>query len=215
MDARGIAARINDLNALPRRAAIALIIGVVFGVSMWSLTVQSPDLPTALWWPASGVTFFAVLASRGRRLAVLLPVLVLSSALNVWGGRPLELAIVYGFANVIEAWLVVWILTRGRRHAEFSTLIHVGRFVLSIIAGALTFAVISSSAAAVVLSVDPVTLGFTFFASHASAFFVIAPLALVPLTVRLRAPRWEPAAQSLALGVPGCCSSSRSCRRTV
>lgn len=199
MDARGIAARINDLDALPRRSLIALLIAAVFGVAVWSLNVQSPGLPTALWWPAMGVAVIAVLASRGRRLAILVPIFVVTSTANVLGGRPFELAISYGFANIIEAWLVVWLLTRGRRHAEFVTLKHLGRFVLSIAAGPIAFAVVAALSAVVVVGADPLTLGLTFVTSHASALFVVVPLALVPLTVPLRAPRWEPVAQTLAL----------------
>jgi two-component system, OmpR family, phosphate regulon sensor histidine kinase PhoR len=200
MDARGLAARITDLDALPRRAIIALMVGAVFGVAIWSLNAQSPDLPTALWWPAMGVLVIVVLASRGRRLAVLVPLGIVLAVANYWGGRPLELAIVYAFANLIEAWLVVWFLTRGRRHAQFTTLAHIGRFLIVAGLAPISFAVVASTAA-LVLGVDPLALALTFMSSHASALFVIVPLALVPVTVRLRAPRWEPVVQSVALAL--------------
>lgn len=199
MDARGIAARIHDLGAVPRRAIIALFIAVVFGVALWSLNAQSPDLPTALWWPAMGLMVIVVLASRGRRLAILAPLLIVAATANVLGGRPLDLAIAYGFANVVEAWLVVWLLTRARRYAELTTLNHLGLFMLSAFAGSTAFALIAAPAAAVFVGADPVALGITFVTSHASALLVIVPLALVPLTVPLRAPLWEPIAQTLAL----------------
>ncbi|MDX2026606.1 ATP-binding protein [Microcella sp.] len=201
MDARGLAARIHDLDALPRRSIIAVMIAAIFGVAMWSLNAQSPDLPTALWWPAMGMTVIVVLMSRGRRLAVLLPIFVVLTTANFLGGRPLELAIAYGFANITEAWIVVRLLTRGRRHVPFTTLPHIGRFLIVAVVGPITFAVIAATAATIVLGVDPIALGLTFMTSHASALFVIVPLALVPLTVPRRAPRWEPIVQSLALAL--------------
>ena len=201
MDARGIAARINDLDALPRRTIIAVLILSIFGIALWSLGAQSPDLPTALWWPAMGVTVIVVLISRGRRLAVLLPLLVVFATANFLGGRPLELAIAYGVANIVEAWIVVWLITRGRRHAPFTTLNHLLRFLIVSLVGPITFAAIAATAATLVLGVDPVSLGLTFMSSHASALFVIVPLALVPIAVPLRAPLWEPIVQSLVLAM--------------
>jgi signal transduction histidine kinase len=201
MDARGIAARINDLDALPRRLAIALLIGGIFGLSLVGLTAQSPDFPIALWWPAAGVAFAAVLASRGRRVAVLAPILVVVTIANVLGGRSIELAVIYSFANILEAWLAVWLLTGGQRHARFTSLNHIGRFVLSISAGAVVLAVIVATAASVSTGIDPIAMGFSLITSHTSALFVIAPLALVPLTTPLRAPAWEPVAQTIALAL--------------
>lgn len=201
MDARGLAARITDLDALPRRLTIALMMGVIFGLSLLGLTAQSPDFPIALWWPASGVAFAAVLASRGRRVAVLVPILVVVTIANLMGGRPIELAVIYSGANLLEAWLAVWLLTGGRRHARFTSLIDIGRFVVSIVAGSVALAVIVATAASISSGIDPIAMGFSLITSHASALFVIAPLALVPLTTPLRAPGWEPVAQSLALAL--------------
>ncbi len=201
MDARGISARLNDLDALPRRSLIAVLLLAVFGVAMWSLTSQSPEFPAALWWPAIGVAYFAVLASRGRRLAVLAPFVVLLTVANLLGGRTLDLAIAYSVGNAVEVWLAVWLLTRGHRHAEFTTLSHIIRFVWSIAVAAIALAIIVAGSAAVVLGIDPIAFGLSVYTSHASSLYVIAPLALVPLTVPLRATWWEAMAQSVTLAV--------------
>ncbi|MFM2352743.1 MAG: hypothetical protein RLZZ608_149 [Actinomycetota bacterium] len=201
MDSRGLAARINDFTAVPRRATIAVLVIAVFGVALLSLTAQNQELPTALWWPAMGVMVTVVLASRGRRIAVLGPLLAVATVANLLGGRSIDLAFAYGVANVIEAWVVVWILTRGRRHASLHTLIDVGRFIFSCVVGPLIFAVIASNAAALLAGADPGALSLSFVTSHASALLVIVPVALAPLSVRLRTPAWEPVVQTLTLGV--------------
>ena len=199
MDARGLAARLHDLPALPRRVLIAALIVVSIGVALLSLTAISPDAPIARWWPASGVLFFAVLASRGRRLAVS-GVVVFAVALgNYLGGQPLELSIAYGFTNAMEAWVVVRILTGGAAHASFSTLVQIGRFLISVGIGTLLFSIVTAAAAAVIAGADPALIASSLITSHASALFAIAPLALVSPSIPLRVPAWEPLVQTFAL----------------
>ena len=199
MDARGIAARISDLPPLGRRVLIGALLLVTFVVSWGSLAVQNPDLPIALWWPAAGVGFVAVLASRGRRISVCIMIAALATVANLLGDRPLALAIAYGIANAMELWIVVRVLTRGRPHASFTTLSQNGWFLLSALAGTAVFAVAAGGAAALISGADPLATAFSLFTSHGSALFVIGPLALVPLTIPLRVPRWEPVVQSTAL----------------
>lgn len=198
-DARGIAARIHDLPAAPRRALIGVIILAAMGVAVWSLESRSPDAPIALWWPAIGVIFVAVLASKGKRIAVSGIVVVAVAVGNVIGGQPLGLAIAYGFANAIEVWIVVSMLTRGAGHADFSTLLQIGRFIASVVVGTIVFSVIAGVSAALLAGADPLIVSSSLLTSHASALFAIAPLAIVPLTVPLRVPPWEPIVQSISI----------------
>jgi len=65
--------------------------------------------------------------------------------------------------------------------------------------GAAVIAVLAGSAAAVFVGADLLVIVPSLFTSHASAIFAIVPLFLVPLTVPLRAPVWEPIVQSIAL----------------
>ncbi len=201
MDARGIAARISDLPPLGRRVLIGALLLATFAVSWGSVSVQSPDLQIALWWPAAGVGFLTVLASRGRRIMVSVLLAALITVANLLGDRPLALALAYGIANAVELWIVVRLLTRGRAHAQFTTLPQIGWFLVSVSVGAGVFAMLAGGAASVVTGADPLISAFSLLTSHGSALFVIGPLALVPLTVPLRVPRWEPVVQSIALVV--------------
>ncbi|UYN83001.1 MAG: hypothetical protein KIT89_09825 [Microcella sp.] len=199
MDARGIAARMHDLPTGQRRAAIAAFIIASVGIALWSLQARSPDVPIALWWPASGALFFAVLASRGRRLAVCAVIVVTVAAGNVLGGHPLDLSIAYGITNAVELWIVVRVLTGGAAHADFTTLKQIGWFLVSVGVAISVFSVLTASAAFLLAGADPVVTAVSLFTSHGSALFAIAPLALVPIAEPLRAPRWEPLVQTLSL----------------
>ena len=199
MDARGVAARIHDLPTLNRRALIGVVLLFAVGLAWLSLEVRSPDAPLALWWSAIGAVVVGVLASRGRRLAVSGVAVVAITMGNVLGGLPLELSIAYGFANAIEAWIVVRLLTGGRAHAQLFTLQHLGRFMLSVLAGVVAFSPLAAISATVLVGADPWVVGSYVLTSHSSGLLVMVPLFLVPLTVPLRVPAVEPIVQSLAL----------------
>lgn len=199
MDARGVAARIHDLPTVPRRLVIGVFLLAAVGIAVWSLQARSPDVPIALWWPAIGVLFFAVLASRGRRLAVCGAIVVAVAAGNFLGGQPLELAIAYGVTNAVELWIVVRVLTGGSARADFTTLKQIGWFLVSVGVAISVFSVLTATAVLLIAGADPVVTAVSLFTSHGSALFAIAPLALVPLAVPLRVPRWEPVVQTAAL----------------
>jgi len=65
--------------------------------------------------------------------------------------------------------------------------------------GATVIAILGGISAAVFVGADALVVIPSLFTSHASAIFAIVPLFLVPLTVPLRAPVWEPIVQSIAL----------------
>ncbi len=199
MDVRGIAARMHDLPALARRLVIGAVVLATIAVSIFSLSAQNPEAPIALWWPAAGVGFVAVLASRGRRIAVSVVLAIGLAAANLWGDRPLDLAIAYGIANAIELWVVVRVLTRGEAHARFVTLKEIGWFLLSVGIGTALFSVLAGTAAALLAGADLALVASSLFTSHASALFALAPLALVPLAVPFRVPRWELVVQWVSL----------------
>ncbi len=199
MDVRGIAARIHDLPPAQRRVIIALLVLATIAVSWGSLRAQSPDIPIALWWPAAGVGFAAVLASRGRRIGVSLIMAVAVAGSNVLGDRPLDLAIAYGITNALELWIVVYVLTRGRPHARFTTLPQIGWFLISVVVGTVVFSVVTAAVVTVFTGANSVLVAYSLATSHASALLAIAPLALVSLTIPLRVPKWEPVVQSISL----------------
>lgn len=201
MDDRGIVARIREMPAFERRAHIALLLLGFTGLAWWGLNSSTPDLPIALWWPAAALAVVAVLSSAGRRVVVTLLIVVLSVLLNAAAGRPTDLSIAYGLANGAEAWVVAWMLTRTSCRARLVTLPEAGWFLACTGAGALVIAVVGGTAAAVFAGADPLIAMVSLFRSHASAISAIVPLFLVPLTVRLRVPAWEPIVQTITLMV--------------
>ena len=199
MDARGVAARIHDLPAAPRRALMALMLAVTAALAWWGIVSVSPDLPIALWWPAAATGSAVVLVSRGHRIAVAIALAVITGLLHVAAGRPLELSLVYGIALGAEAWVVARLLTRGRAHAHIRTLYEMGRVLISSAVGALVIAVVGGAGAWLIIGADPALAALSLFTSHSSALFTLLPLALVPLTVPMRVPPWEPIVQTAFL----------------
>lgn len=199
MDERGIAARVHDLPALPRRAIIALLLLASMGLAWWGLTSTVGDLPIALWWPAIALGVAAMLASRGRRVLVSVFFAAVVILINAAAGRAWDLSVVYGLANALEAVVISWMLTRGRAHVRMVTLPEGGKALVAFGVGAAVIALVGGLGAAVLAGANfPLTVA-SLFTSHASALFAIVPLFLIPLTVPWRGPRWEPIVQSIAL----------------
>ncbi len=198
MDDQGIAARVHNLTGVPRVACVALFLLLMSLLAWWGLNSATADLPIALWWPAAALAAVAVLASR-RRVVVTIAIGILVAVMNVAVDRPWSLSIGYGIANAVEAWLVVWMLTRGRAHAPMVTLKQVGRFLVSATSGALSIGIVGGASAALFAGADLLIVVPSLFTSHASALYALMPLFLVPLTVRLRVPVWEPIVQPIAL----------------
>jgi signal transduction histidine kinase len=199
MDERGIAARIRDMTPLQRRAHLALLLLAYTGLGWWGLNSTTTDIPIAIWWPAAAMAVVALLASRGRRVLVALALVALGVAVNLAADRGVPLSAAYGVANVVEAVVVVWMLERGRPWVRMVTLPETGWFLVSAGVGAAVMAVLGGSAAAVLGGADLLVAMMSLFTSHASAIFALVPVFLVPLTVRIRVPVWEPVVQTTAL----------------
>ncbi len=198
MDERGIAARVYDLPAGRRGASIALILLAMTVLAWWGLNSATEDLPIALWWPAAALAAVAVLCSR-HRIVVTVVIGIMVAAMNLAVDRSLSLSAGYGVANAAEAWVVAWMLTRGRAHAPLVTLKHAGWFLISATVGATVVGILAGASAAVFAGADLVLVVSSVLTSHASALYALMPLFLVPLTVRLRVPVWETVVQPVAL----------------
>jgi len=199
MDERGIAARIREMTPFHRRAHLALLLLAYTGLGWWGLNSTTTDIPIAIWWPAAAVAVVAVLASRGRRVIVVVLLVAVGIALNLAADRGVPLSVAYGIANAVEAFVVVWMLERGRAWVRMVTLPETGWFLISAGVGAVVMAVLGGTAAAQLGGAELVVAMMSLFTSHASAIFALVPVFLVPVTVRIRVPAWEPAVQTVAL----------------
>ncbi len=199
MDARGIAARIYDLPTAHRRAVIALLLALTVGASWWAVIVVTPDFPVSIWFPGSAAAVITVLVSRGRRVVVAVLVGIALVLVGIGAGRPINVAMAYGLAIGLEAWVVARMLTRGRPHASMHNLEQMGWFLISSTVGVLPVVVVAGAGASFVSGANPLLVGAALFASHLSAVVALVPIVLVPLNERFTKPVWEPVFQSITL----------------
>ncbi|UTT63447.1 ATP-binding protein [Microcella humidisoli] len=162
-----------------RRLGVALLILLAGGVSVASVTISPLNATIAAWWPAAGISVIALLASRGTRLAAAGGIAAVTAAGNVIGGRELLVAVLFGIANAVEAWVVARVLSGGAPESRLDSLRDVSRLVIAAVLGSISIGLIAGATAALLRGQD---FGATFLglvASHLSALLIIVPLGLV------------------------------------
>lgn len=158
---------------------IALVVVLVFVTSVVSAELRFPGASTAPWWPAAGVSVFAVLAAKGRGFAVAGLILVVTTGANLLAGTIWWVAIGFGIANAAEAWVVTAITRyRHRPGGRFRSSDSV-RFLIATAAGAVLIGVIAGSLVAL-NGGDLFGTATHVAASHGSSVLLIGMLGLVP-----------------------------------
>ena len=179
MEQDGFAAR---LWRAPRSVRLSGIIAllVLAGVSSYLAIALNPlTTAVAAWWPAAGWSVLAVLASRGSRTAAMAGVFAVTATGNMFAGRELIIAVLFGIANAVEAWIVARLLTGGGPEARLENPRDVGRLLVAALAGAVAIAVIGGTTVAVLRDENFVLSFVALLASHLSAVLVVAPVGLV------------------------------------
>jgi two-component system phosphate regulon sensor histidine kinase PhoR len=158
---------------------ITLLLALVFFTSVVSAELRFPGASTAPWWPAAGISVFTVFASRGRGLDLAALIMLVTAWANLMAGTTWWVAIGFGFANAVEAWLVVAIVqfrrVPGHRFRNADSI----RFIIATAAGA---AVVGPLVGAIV-ALDGGNLIETaahVAASHGSSVLLIGMLAVLP-----------------------------------
>ena len=175
----GLVGRLYLADTIVRRIGIIALVLFAGLVSVASVLLSPVDAAIAAWWPAAGVSAVAVLASRGNRVAVALAIAAVTAVGNVIGGRELLVAVLFGLANAIEAWLVAWVLTRGNPVARLDGLRDVTRLLAATLVGAAAIGILAGATAWALLDRDFLFTALGLLSSHASALLVVTPVALV------------------------------------
>lgn len=175
----GLVGRLYLADTMVRRIGIIALVLLAGLVSAASVLLSPVDAAIAAWWPAAGVSAVAVLASRGNRLTVALAIAAVTSVGNVIGGRELLVAVLFGLANAVEAWLVAWVLTQGSPVARLDGLRDVTRLLAATLVGAAAIALLAGATAWALLGRDFLPTALGLLSSHASALLVVTPVALV------------------------------------
>ncbi len=158
---------------------IALLLVLVFVASVVSAELRFAGSSTAPWWPAAGISVFAVFAARGRGFAVAGLIMLVTAAANLVAGTVWWVAIGFGFANAVEAWLVVAIMHYQRRPGHRFRSADSVRFIFATAAGAGAIGMLVGAIVALTGS-DLFTTAAHVAASHGSSVLLIGVLAVVP-----------------------------------
>lgn len=201
MDQDGFAARLWHAPRPVRLAGIAALL-VLAGVSSYVAIALNP-LTTAVsaWWPAGGWSVLALLASRGNRTAAVAAVALATATGNLFAGRELIIAVLFGIANALEAWIVVRVLTGGRPAARLENPRDVGRLLAAAGAGGLAIALLGGTVVTVLRDQDFASSFVALLASHVSAMLIVVPVGLVRRRLARMAGPVETIAQVVVLVV--------------
>lgn len=158
------------------------LITLVLGFVAFYLTPSTGT--AAIWWPAAGTSAILYLLYRGPRWQVVMIIAVLAGLSNLLIGRPLVFAIAGTF--VIASEIIAFGLALGPqgRTAMLSSTRGLLRFVFAVLAASVTVGVTGSLMFWGLAGVNPLVTFASLVPSHVSAFVLIAPLALIPLTRR-------------------------------
>jgi two-component system phosphate regulon sensor histidine kinase PhoR len=165
----------------PRRHAmwIAILLLLVFVMSLVSAELRFPGSSTAPWWPAAGISVFAVLAARGRGFAVAGLIVIVTGAANLLAGTAWWVALGFGVANAAEAWVVAAIMHYRRRPGHRFRHGDSVRFIVATAAGAAVIGMLVGTIVAL-NGGDLFGTAAHVAASHGSSVLLIAVLGLVP-----------------------------------
>jgi PAS domain S-box-containing protein len=107
---RHLAAAARAVRTLGEAGALAIVYFLTAQLGLF-LLAQPSDV--AVFWPASGVAAgFLILSGRRAYTALVIGVVIGTTAANLLGERSLITAILKGFCNAGEAILVAWLLDR-------------------------------------------------------------------------------------------------------
>ena len=171
----------SRLGAVQPRALVVgglLVLEVLLG--QLSVFYSPPGTQVAMFWPNAGISLVALLlAPRSWRAPVLAGVFVAAVSANLLGGRPADVSLAYGLANVVGAATAVWGLARrGRSRPELQTLDDFVRLVGMAFLSAATGAVVGALAVSVLTDGDPLATLRALVMSYATAILLVVPLAL-------------------------------------
>lgn len=199
MGQEGLASVLWHSESGVRRFGVALLIVAAGAVSFTSVVISPLNSTVAAWWPAAGLSVIALLASRGTRFAAAGGIAAITATGNLFGGRELIVAILFGIANAVEAWIVARVVSGGAPDARLDNLREVSRLLLAALLGSLAIGLLAGLTATVFRGQEFVATFLALVASHFSALVIVVPLGLVSRRLGRTASVGEAITQGLLL----------------
>lgn len=169
----------TTLARVPWLVALLGLTGVYL-LGLGSVLFAPEGSTVAVWWPAAGLSVALLVAlPRSWMLALAVGVVVFSGLANYSAGRSPEAAAAFGIANAAEAYVVAWLLTRGRSgRSPLRAMDDLWRLLSAMLLGNLVVGVGIGLTVQLLLDGDGFPAALAVMASHAAAILVFAPLAL-------------------------------------
>ncbi|MEM7666063.1 MAG: ATP-binding protein [Pseudomonadota bacterium] len=163
------------------------LVGAVIGAAgFWLLAVASLSLSkfdstlASVWLPNACAVAFLLRARLGNELPFFAAILVVSTIANSTAGTPVEVAILFSIANLLDIAAVTWLTRRacGMR-PDMARIEHLARFVW---AGGLVGPILSASVASIAMGADSgaIWTGATaWFLTDSMGMILIVPAVLL------------------------------------
>jgi PAS domain S-box-containing protein len=163
-----------------RHATTLGVLAAIYLVGTQAVFFAPPGSAVAAWWPGAGLAVaLLALSPRSTRTVLAPAVLLVTAAANASGGRPLELALLFGVANAAEAVVAATVLQRGRQGLpRLETLDDFWRLLVAALAGAVTIATLAAVAVGLLEGTGVAAVWPSVFASHAAATLVVVPVGM-------------------------------------
>lgn len=155
---------------------------LTYALGFAAILITPPGSGVAIWWPAAGVSVLLYLLYRGPRWQALAYVGLLGFASNIAVGRPLSFALTDMVILMVEVWVVAWVLGRDGQRTHLGSMRGLGRFLLAVMAGAVTIGIEGAATLYWLVGLDPLASFGVLVLSHGSALVLIVPVALVPIS---------------------------------
>ncbi len=172
----------------------------IFAAGLSGVLFAPVGSPVALWWPAAGLAvLWGVLHGRRRLPWALLLVLVATFAANAVAGRSIAVSGLFGLINAAEVAIVVAVLGTAARAFRLSGLRPAVRFTVAVMAAAVAAGVLAAAVVALLEGGAWWPTAAFVAASHAAAVSMLAPVALLPKPLPVRAGPVEMVVQVVVL----------------
>src|SRR4051794_28461934 len=101
-----------------RLAAVVALLALEVVLGQLSVYFAPPGSSVAAYWPNAGISIIALCIALPRwRPAVLAGIFAVTTLANLLGGRQLDVSFGFAVVNVVEAAVVMWVLTSTEDHS--------------------------------------------------------------------------------------------------
>src|SRR3954470_19978436 len=170
----------TSVRAGGRLAAVGALLVPPVGLGQLSVYFAPPGSSVAAYWPNAGISVIALCIALPRwRPAVLGGIFAVTTAANLLGGRHLDISLGFAVVNVVEATVVLWVITRTEDHSlRLANLEDFIRLLAGAVRGATASGILGGAMVAWLTGGDWLVTWRALFTSHAASILILTPLVM-------------------------------------